>query len=451
MDSAMHWVLNAVYALLLTALSPLITWRMLRHGRYRRGVPQKLLGRLQHPADSRPVVWFHAVSVGEIVQLQKIVLEFRRASADRFAILVTTSTDTAWDLARQRFPDCTVDWFPLDFSWAVNTALDRIRPVQIVLVELELWPGFMAACRSRAIPVAIVNARLSERSFRRYQKVGSLLQPMFAGIQLIAAQSPAIAARLQALGARPEAIHVTGSVKFDGIECRPDHPGLTALRHAFQLSDSAPVLMAGSTQEPEEQLLLNAWKLLQPEFPELTLILVPRHKERFDAVAELVLQNGCSLIRRSNPTTPVATATSTDSHGRPAVRLLDTIGELSACWGLADLAFVGGSFGNRGGQNMIEPAAWGAAVLFGPHTWNFRDVVQMFLEAAACLQLSTPEQLLPTLQQLLQQPGERQRLGALARQTVQRQQGAVSLTIQLLLQQNSLDQHLPVQVITRTA
>ena len=444
----MHWVLNAVYALLLTALSPLIAWRMLRHGRYRRGITQKLLGRLQKPKDSRPVVWFHAVSVGEIVQLQKIVLEFRRASANRFAVLITTSTDSAWDLARQRFPECTVDWFPLDFSWAVHTALERIRPVQVVLVELELWPGFMAACRSRAIPVAIVNARLSERSFRRYQKVGSLLQPMFAGIQLIAAQSPAIAARLQALGARSEAIHVTGSVKFDGIECRPDHPGLTALRHAFQLPDSAPVLMAGSTQEPEELLLLDAWKLLQPEFPDLTLILVPRHKERFDAVAELVLQTGCSIIRRSHPTT---TDTTTDSHGRPAVRLLDTIGELSACWGLADLAFVGGSFGNRGGQNMIEPAAWGAAVLFGPHTWNFRDVVQVFLEAEACLQLASPEQLLPTLRQLLQEPAARQRLGALARQTVQRQQGAVSLTIRLLLQHSSLDQHLPIQVLTRAA
>ncbi|MFY8058263.1 MAG: 3-deoxy-D-manno-octulosonic acid transferase, partial [Planctomycetaceae bacterium] len=245
----MHWVLNAVYALLLTALSPLIAWRMLRHGRYRRGIAQKLLGTLQHPNGSRPVVWFHAVSVGEIVQLQKIVLEFRRASADRFAILVTTSTDSAWDLAQQRFPECTVDWFPLDFSWAVGTALDRIRPVQVVLVELELWPGFMAACRSRGIPVAIVNARLSERSFRRYLKVRSLLLPMFAGIRLIAAQSPAIAARLGTLGAREAAIHVTGSVKFDGIECRPDHPGLTALREAFQISIATPVLLAGSKLE----------------------------------------------------------------------------------------------------------------------------------------------------------------------------------------------------------
>ncbi|MFN7870388.1 MAG: 3-deoxy-D-manno-octulosonic acid transferase, partial [Planctomyces sp.] len=327
-------------------------------------------------------------------------------------------------------------------------ALDRIRPVHVVLVELELWPGFMAACRSRAIPVAIVNARLSERSFRRYLKIRSLLQPMFAGIRLIAAQSPAIAARLRTLGAREEAIHVTGSVKFDGIECRPDHPGLTTLRHTFQLHNTAPVLMAGSTQEPEEQLLLHAWQQLQPEFPELTLILVPRHRERFEAVAQLVLQSGCTLMRRSDPSTTTAT---TDSRGRPAVRLLDTIGELSACWGLADIAFVGGSFGNRGGQNMIEPAAWGAAVLFGPHTWNFRDVVQVFLEAEACLQLRDPSQLLPTLRQLLQQPAERQRLGAIARQTVQRQQGAISVTIQLLLHQCELDQHMPVQVLTRAA
>jgi 3-deoxy-D-manno-octulosonic-acid transferase len=451
MDSVMHWLLNSVYVLLLTCLSPLIVWRMMRHGRYRRGLATKLLGRLQRPPGVRPVVWFHAVSVGEVVQLQKIVLEFRRATADRFAVLVTTSTDTGFDLAQQRFPDCTVDWFPLDFSWAVRNAISRVQPVQVVLMELELWPGFMAACRNRGIPVAIVNARLSERSFRRYQRVRGLLQPMFSGLRLIAAQSPAIAERLRLLGARPEALQITGSIKFDGTECRDDHPGLSALRAAFLMEHSGPVLVAGSTQEPEERLILDAWQQLQPEFPELTLILVPRHKERFDAVAELVQQRGCGLIRRSAGATAVDLPAARDSLGRPAVRLLDTIGELSACWGLADLAFVGGSFGNRGGQNMIEPAAWGAAVLFGPHTWNFRDVVQVFLEANACLQLADPADLLPALRGLLQDPAAAKRLGATARQTVQRQQGAVAVTIQLLLERCELEQHLPVQVITRAA
>ena len=195
----------------------------------------------------------------------------------------------------------------------------RVQPVQVVLMELELWPGFMAACRNRGIPVAIVNARLSERSFRRYLRVRGLLQPMFSGLRLIAAQSPAIAERLRLLGARPDALQITGSIKFDGAECRDDHPGLSALRAAFRMEHSGPVLVAGSTQEPEEQLILDAWQQLLPECPELTLILVPRHRERFDAVAELVQQRGCSLIRRSAGAMPIELSAARDKIGRAHV------------------------------------------------------------------------------------------------------------------------------------
>jgi 3-deoxy-D-manno-octulosonic-acid transferase len=426
--SLMPWLLNPLYAALLALLSPVILWRMVRHGRYRRGLRQKLFGQLPSPPDRRPVAWFHAVSVGEIVQLQKIVDEFRQQTRDSWTIVVSTSTDTGYDLAQQRFSGCQLVWFPLDFSWAVRNALAAVRPSLLVLVELELWPGLLLECRRQQVPVAIVNARLSERSFRRYLRAERFLRPVFSSITLVAAQSQPCADRLQQLGVPADRIHVTGSVKFDGVACSPQHPPTLLLRKLFQIDPEAPVLMAGSTQSPEEQWILDAWQQLRRLHPKLQLILVPRHRERFAEVAELVRNSGLPLLRRSEISSDVAGS----PVGHSCVRLLDTIGELSACWGLADIAFVGGSFGNRGGQNMIEPAAWGAAVTFGPNTWNFRDVVQIFREADACRQLQSPAELLPLLQHWLDQPLERHRIGNVAATVVRSQQGALVATVRLL-------------------
>jgi 3-deoxy-D-manno-octulosonic-acid transferase len=424
--SPMRWFLNLIYAALLTALSPVILWRMLRHGRYRRGLAAKLLGNIPVNHDGRPVAWFHAVSVGEVVQLQKVVDDFQRQSANHNLVVVSTSTDTGFDLAQQRFPNCQVVWFPLDFSWAVRRAILSIRPKILVLMELELWPSLLLECRNRQIPVAIINARLSERSFNRYLKVRRLLEPMFKAVSLASAQSHACAQRLQMLGVPATKIHVTGSVKFDGIECRTDNPKTQLLRKLFQLDPAAPVLMAGSTQPPEEHILLDAFRKLRQQHPTLQLILVPRHRERFDEVAALVSATGLPLLRRS-------TAAETAPVTHDCVRLLDTIGELSACWGLADIAFVGGSFGNRGGQNMIEPAAWGAAVTFGPNTWNFRDVVQIFRDSQTCSQVNSPDELLPLFQQWLNHPDERRQIGTAAAAVVRQHQGATAATTNLLL------------------
>ncbi len=421
----MRWLLNTVYLLLLAVLSPFIAWRIVRHGRYRRGIAEKLLGRLAAPSDSRDAVWFHAVSVGEVIQLQKVVQEFRRQTANRFRVLVSTSTDTGFDLAVQRFPDCQVTWFPLDFSWAAGNALRLVQPRMVVLMELELWPNFLAECQRQQIPVAVINARMSERSHRGYSRIHRLMAPLFGRLALVAAQSQSNADRLQSLGVAQDRLHVTGSVKFDGVATDRSNPATEYLRKLFILSHAETVFMAGSTQEPEERLALQTWLACRKEYPSLRLILVPRHRERFEEVAKLALDAGVDVARRSLLETSKQPASS-------AVILLDTIGELSACWGLADIAFVGGSFGNRGGQNMIEPAAFGAAVLFGPNTWNFRDVVQTFKEAHACVQLDSPEELTPAVARLLAVSTERQSLGAAALNAVKSQSGATAHTAMLL-------------------
>jgi len=423
----MRWLLNTIYLLLLTALSPFIAGRVLRHGRYRKGIAEKLLGRLPTVNDGRAVVWFHAVSVGEVIQLQKVVDEFRRQTSDQFSIVVSTSTDTGFELAIKRFPDCHVTWFPLDFSWAVANAVRAVRPGLVVLMELELWPNFLDECQRRQIPVAVINARMSERSHRGYSCIRKLMAPLFGKLALVAAQSQANADRLRSLGVAPDHLHVSGSIKFDGVATDRNNPATDRMRELLGLSPSETIFMAGSTQEPEEQLAIQSWLECRKQFPSLRLVLIPRHRERFDEVAQLVRRAGIELTRRSQ--LPSSIQPTSD-----AVILVDSIGELSACWGLADIAFVGGSFGNRGGQNMIEPAAFGAAVMFGPNTWNFRDVVRTFKDANACLQLNSAEELTPTLLRLLIGRAERKLLGITAQAAVKSQVGATAKTASLLVE-----------------
>lgn len=436
----MRWCLNFAYLLLLALLSPVVVWRMLRHGRYRRGLREKLLGTgpdVRQPDSasgaSKPTVWFHAVSVGEVVQLEKVVAGFAEQTSGRFQIVVTTSTDTGYDLALKRFREHTVTWFPLDFSWSVNAALQRIRPAMLVLMELEIWPNLIRQCHESKIPVVVVNARMSDRSVRGYRRVRRWIAPVLSRISRIAAQSDEYAGRLIELGASPECTTVTGSIKFDGVAMDRSQLKTMQLRQMFGLAVNEIVFMAGSTQDPEEALALDVWSALRTHWPQLRLILVPRHRERFEAVASLVQSRDVPLLRRSQCDATESQSQMTIRAAQPVI-LLDTIGELGACWGLADLAFVGGSFGNRGGQNMIEPAAYGAVILFGPNTSNFRDVVAAFRTAQACVEVSEPAQLQPTIERLLHDAQTRSELGRRAQNVVQQQQGATRRTVDLLVE-----------------
>ncbi len=327
----MRWILNGVYLLLITLLSPVVIWRMVRHGRYRRGIREKLLGSGPSLPNDRPVAWFHAVSVGEVVQMEKIVTAFAEATKGSFQIVVSTSTDTGYDLALKRFNNHTVTWFPLDFSWSVSTALRRLHPAMLVLMELEIWPNLIRTCEQQGIPVSIINARMSDRSVRGYRRIRPVIAPILRRLSLVAAQSDEYAQRLIELGARPECVCVTGSIKFDGVATDRHQPKTETLRQLFGIRSDQIVFIAGSTQDPEERYAIDAWRKLTIRWPQLRLILVPRHKERFDEVAELVLQQQLPLLRRSRIETTPANSVESDTAGGPVI-LLDTIGELSACW-----------------------------------------------------------------------------------------------------------------------
>ncbi|HYV38322.1 MAG TPA: 3-deoxy-D-manno-octulosonic acid transferase [Gemmataceae bacterium] len=418
----MPYLLNLLYCSVLIFLSPWLLYKALTTGKYRRGLWHKLTGRAFRRKGNAPCIWFHGVSVGEIHLLQHVVAAFRRRHLNWHCVISTT-TDTGFAEAEKRFPGCPVFWWPFDFTWAVKRALRRVRPDVIVLAEGELWPNFLTCAKRQAMRVAVVNGRMSPRSLARYQKLSGLARRVWGKLDLVAAQTADYARNFEALGART--VHVTGSVKYDGANGDRNNPRTRQFRELFGVQSNDLILVAGSTQDPEERIVLDIYRRAAAVHPNLRLFLVPRQQDRFEPVAGLLQRSGLPFVRRSTISGP-----RTDSRG---IVLVDTIGELGALWGLADVAFVGGSLdGQRGGQNMIEPAAYGAAVVFGPHVWNFKEIAGRLLENGAAVQVKNAEELEKEIERLLADAKARDEMGAAGRDLVHSQQGATERTLVLL-------------------
>ncbi len=422
----MPYLLDLCYLLVLIALSPWVVYKALTTGKYRRGLWSKLIGPTRHvaPSHHHPTAWFHGVSVGEIHLLRQVVACYRERHPDWHCVISTT-TDTGFAEASKCFPGLLIFYWPFDFSWAVRRSLRRINPALVILAEVELWPNFLIAAKSRDVSVAVINARMSPRSAYRYACVPRLARFLLHHVDLFAVQTEEYARCLRALGVVPQRVQVTGSVKYDGILSDRRNPRTQEFRRLLGVEDGQLVWIAGSTQAPEEAIALEIFGRLQKKYPNLRLVLVPRQKQRFDEVAAQLKRSGHRFLRRSELNAPVA--------DRTAVILIDTIGELGALWGLADIALVGGSLdGRRGGQNMIEPAAYGAAVIFGPHVWNFRETAARLVEADAAIQVPDARDLESVVERLLSDSQERHRLGTRAREFVLSQQGATDRTIACL-------------------
>ena len=433
----MPWLLNVVYACAIAAAAPYLAYQRIRWGKYRTGWSEKLFGRVPERSPAAERVWFHAVSVGEVLLLRGLIAEYRNRRPD-VEIVLSTTTVTGFDVAKKQYPDLVICYCPLDFSWAVKRAIARLKPTALVLAELELWPNLILAASKAGVRLAITNGRLSEKSFRGYRKLKPLVATLLRKFEAIGVQNEEYAARFRALGASEGTVVVTGSVKYDRVETDRHNPRTLELKESFHISDDELVFIAGSTQEPEEAYALATWKELRSRFPNLRLILVPRHKERFDEVARLVEGQGIPLLRRSEirgPNLAVERALESRSSTRDTcpVLLLDTLGELGACWGLADIAFVGGSLTNRGGQNMIEPAAYGAAVLFGPNTRNFRESVQLLLAANAASVVQNASDLTSKVSDLAANEDLRARMGQQAQAAVAAHRGATDRTLKYLI------------------
>jgi 3-deoxy-D-manno-octulosonic-acid transferase len=440
-----------LYSLLLGAALlvslPYWLYHILRHGKYHSGFSERtgrVPVRLTSGFDSSKhrVIWVHAVSVGEVLAVSGLVEKMRR-SFPSHRIVVTTTTDTGQELARKRFGAENVFYFPLDFSFAIRPYLQALKPELVVLAETEFWPNFLRLAHASGARIAVVNARISDRSRPRYQRFRWALHRMLAHIDLFLAQTAEDGKRLESIGADPARVCVTGNLKFDVTVSTPQ-PIVESLRRALAAEGAGPILVCGSTVEDEEPPLLKAFENLRVAHPRAVMILAPRHPERFDDVAILLQQMNIRFYRRTRwAREPLA----------GAVFLVDSIGELSSIYALADLAFVGGSLVPRGGHNIIEPAQHGVAIVVGNHTENFRDIVALFQRHDAVRIVGLAELPL-TLMQLLADDSERHALGRRAAETLQLQTGATARTLEALrtlLPQDQDQDHTPGPVSAQAA
>ncbi|WP_010324989.1 lipid IV(A) 3-deoxy-D-manno-octulosonic acid transferase [Marinobacterium stanieri] len=404
-----------LYTLLFYLLTPVLLLRLWWRGRKAPGYRRNWLQRLGLGAPiEQPVIWVHAVSVGETVAIAPLVRRLLEHYPDH-RILLTNMTPTGAEQVRKLFGDAVEQRFcPWDLPLALTAFLRRVRPELCIVVETELWPNLVNQCARAGVPVVLANARLSARSARGYEKFSALTRPMLQQLSLIAAQGQADADRFIALGMPPERVDVTGSIKFD---LQPDPTQVSAgqaLR--AQLGPERPVLIGASTHAGEDEILLQAWQQLQQAQSDLALILVPRHPERFDQVAELCSRFSESVVRRSADQVPDA---------KTQILLGDTMGELMLFYAASDLAVVGGSFSGTGGHNPLEPAALGLPVVMGPDCFNFQAITDALIEAGGLTRVESDAALAPCLERLLADRALRQQQGAQAEAFVAANRGAL--------------------------
>ena len=420
----MGYLLNLLYLAAILVASPYLIYAAIRHGKYREGWSAKFYGRVPERTGNARCLWLHAVSVGEVNLLAPLLSRWEQLYPD-WECVISTTTLAGYALARKRYAPRTVFYCPLDFTWSVRRALRRIRPNLLVLAELELWPNLVTAARRAGVKVAIINGRLSDKSLRGYRRIAAVARRTLEQVDLIAVQNEEYAQRFRQLGAPPAVVSVTGSIKFDGALTERRNPATLRLAALAGIQDADAVFLAGSTQETEESLAVDVFAKLVTTHPNLRLTLVPRHAERFDEVARMLDKSGHVWQRRS-------TLDSEGLNPNSRILLVDVIGELGAWWGTAIIAFVGGSLGKRGGQNMIEPAAYGTAVSFGPNTWNFRDVVAMLLARDAAVVVKDGLEMEAFVRRCLEDQEFADNLGRRARALVLEQVGAADRTVELL-------------------
>jgi 3-deoxy-D-manno-octulosonic-acid transferase len=407
--------------------APWWLWKMATTHKYRAGIGERLgstgrIRRLMANDPTRPILWLHAVSVGEVLAASRLVGELDCAFP-QFRLLISTTTRTGQDLARQRFGDDRVFYCPLDLAWAARAYLNALQPRMLILAETEFWPNLLNGCSRLNIPVAVVNARISDRSWPRYRALRALWRPFLSRLSRVLAQSEIDAERLRAIGCRADRVSVAGNLKFD-VRAAAE---ADATRLMKNLASGLRMVVAGSTLEGEEAALLQAWPKLLSADPKLALVLAPRHPERFAGVAALLDQSGISYVRRSDWRSQFADSIKPLLPGQ--VVLLDTIGELASVYSLASVAFVGGSIAPAGGHNPLEPAQFGVPIVMGPNYANFRAITEDLL-ASQALRIARPGELAATLIYLLEDRHAAEAMGARARHVFEQQAGATARCVQ---------------------
>ncbi|MGB8591923.1 MAG: 3-deoxy-D-manno-octulosonic acid transferase [Candidatus Acidiferrales bacterium] len=427
----MYFLYSVITAAGMILLAPYFAVKGMRTGKYWRNLRERL-GKLPPEVIVRALgsdgsIWIHAVSVGEVLAVRPLAQQLKQRYPER-KLFVSTTTDTGQSLARERFDFADgIFYFPLDWSGAVRRAFRAIRPALVVIVETEIWPNFLREARRRNVPVVFVNARISERSFRR-SLVGRHMASVFfdrvlSDATLFLAQSDADAERLRELGAPEERVEVTGNLKYDG-----DQPAIGAfgqwLADQTRTQERWPVVVAGSVVADEEEIVIAGYDVVQRQWRHALLILAPRRPDRFDAAVRIAAERGWKVVRRST----LDLASPLDENAD--VLILDSIGELAGLYSIADAVFVGGSLVHSGGHNILEPAWFGRPPVFGASMENFRDMAQDFRSEGAGVQVRSGEQLGKTWMELIRDTPMRERMGQKAKDLAEKNRGATTRSIE---------------------
>lgn len=377
--------------------------------------------------DADRSIWIHAVSVGEVLTARPLISDLKRRYPE-LRMFLSTTTLAGQQLARRNVPDVdAVFYFPFDLGIFVRRTLDLVRPRLFVMMETEIWPNLLRECRRRGVKTAVVNGRLSPRSFPRYRLVRPLMRRVLDDIDSFCVQSEESARRFIELGANPGRVVVTGSLKFDSLDLPSTAPQARArdrVLRCFRVPSSRPVIMAGSTMKGEEAAVLRAFRRVRASSPNALLILAPRNPERFVEAEQLARSEGWKVARRSD--------LAIDAEPRVDIVVLDSIGELATLYQVATVVFVGGSLVATGGHNVLEPAVFGKPIVFGPHMENFFEIADTFVSNGGGVQVSGERELEDAFVSLMSDPVRRARLGAAARALVEANRGAKEKSVSVL-------------------
>lgn len=447
-------LLDLMYLAGIALGAPYILLKMATSERFRAGLSQRL-GWIPARKGQRPCFWIHTASVGEVLTTKALINSIEETFSDH-DIVITTSTNTGFSVAKRIFPDkdifhfpCDLSWiirpnkdifyFPLDLSWIMRKVFNNIKPTYVILIELEIWPNLLITASQQGVPVVVMNGRISERSVKAYQVLSFISREFARALtstrNLYCARTETDAKSFQKLGIADERILVTGTMKYDNVSTRQDEAVTNHYARLFNLEKDCPVIIGGSTHEGEEAALLRIYKTLRHKISNLKLILAPRHIERTKDVVKLIKEMGLPCVQKTHLDRGRDSSSASgelQNDNKEAVILIDTVGDLAKIYPLASCVFVGKSLFANGGQNIMEPAGMGVPVVCGPYMYNFKEETQLLLDNQAVKVVNNEQELLSTIQGFLENPKAAKEMGERAKKVVIENKGATVCNITIL-------------------
>jgi len=423
-------IFDSIYLTASVLGAPYILFKMLTSERHRSGLYQRF-GIVSERTTKKPGIWIHGASVGEIITAKSIVDKIDREFPE-WETFISTTTNTGYSVAKQNFSGKPIFYFPVDLSWITRKVLRRIRPSCIILIELEIWPNFLVSVYEENIPLIIVNGRISNKSFKAYRIIsrisGAFYNSLTNKMNIYCARTELDAQRFRDLGISSEQVFVTGTMKYDNTPTHINENSKNELADLFRIKDNDLVLIGGSTHEGEEEILLRIFERLSKTYPNLRLIIAPRHIERTRDVSRLIEKKGFTPVLK----TSVDSSNYGWQNSKKEIILIDTVGDLENIYALSDYVFVGKSLVPSGGQNMMEPAGLGKPVVFGPHVFNFKEEVDILLRNDAAKMVETEDELCEAIEFFIKNPEAAKEMGLRAQGVVSEKRGATEKNMDII-------------------